>query len=64
VAAEVALRLETHVVDLEYGLWCAMCALPSRWRARMVLTLRADPTRVVGRTTIGACTDCGPRSGV
>lgn len=59
VAATVELRLAGHALDIEHGQWCEACALPSGYTALLVITLAADPTRVVSRSRLTGCVDCG-----
>ncbi len=59
MAASVTLVLESHVVRVEHGLWCAACALPAASGVRLVVVLGSDPTAVVGRLAVWACEDCG-----
>lgn len=55
-AVTVVVRIETH--EVERGLWCHDCALPSVVRHAVVLT--EDPT--VRLSEVAVCHDCGAHS--
>lgn len=55
-AVAVVMQVETH--EVERGLWCHDCALPSIVRHAVVLT--CDPS--VRLTEVAICHDCGAHS--
>lgn len=53
-----ALVLEVHAVAARHATWCTACALPSAVDMDLVLA-DARTLRILGRSTVWRCLDCG-----
>lgn len=50
--------LEGHLVNMQRGLWCPRCNLPSAYTAVVIVTPITNPTNVVLRREVNGCHDC------
>ena len=55
----LVIRLEGHVIDVEYGGWCDGCALPSIVTITVALVFSADLSPFGLPQRWAGCTDCG-----
>lgn len=54
----VQVVLEAHPWEVRSGAWCATCALPSAVEATLLIADHRT-LRIVGRTMVHQCLDCG-----
>ena len=56
--ANATLTLEVHVLDVEAGVWCHRCNLPSAVKVHCAI-VGATSLRILGRLDRTCCQDCG-----